>query len=228
MNDKGKIEKYMKVSTIVVITILVVAATLSAMSIGGLQSDPQAWAQTAPTSNANTQAPIVQQGIVTSSEDPLPGHEAHQSATILRLRNDNAVYSGILTFTANKPVEVQILHTNLNNSIRSVPEEFGAFNILPLPTGQSTVTISNVLLAFPGAEDATTFAASIPFSGNAIALHNIGGEPFAATYTITADIVGQAERADDIGQVPSTTTATATETANEDEEGEEEVDSEDN
>ena len=83
-----------------------------------------------------------------------------------------------------------------------------------MPTGQSTVTISNVLLEFPGGEDATTFAGSIPFSGNAIALHNIQGEPFAATYTVTANIVGQAERADDIGQAPST----ATETSNEDDE----------
>ena len=56
---------------------------------------------------------IGQQGVVTSLVDPLPGHEAHQSATILRLRDDNAVYSGALTFTVTKPVEVQVLHRNM-------------------------------------------------------------------------------------------------------------------
>jgi hypothetical protein len=42
-----------------------------------------------------------------------------------------------------------------------------------------------------------------PFSGNAIALHNIEGEPFAATYTVTAGLVGAAKRVDNIGQGPS-------------------------
>jgi hypothetical protein len=37
---------------------------------------------------------IVKQGIATSSPDPLPGHQAHQSITILRLSPDNRVYLG--------------------------------------------------------------------------------------------------------------------------------------
>jgi hypothetical protein len=52
---------------------------------------------------------IVQQGTVTSSPDPLPGHEAHQSVTILKLKGDNTVYEGTLSFIASKPVEVQII-----------------------------------------------------------------------------------------------------------------------
>ena len=45
---------------------------------------------------------------MTSSPDPLPGHEAHQSVTILRLKGDNTIYEGTLSFIASKPVEVQI------------------------------------------------------------------------------------------------------------------------
>lgn len=213
-------EKYIIYGTTLALALLVAPTALSSICTDSLSSDLQVWAQTTP--NIGSQAPIVKQGIVTSSTDPLPGHEAHQSATVLRLRGDNGIYSGILTFTANKPVEVQILHTNLNNSLTSVPEEFGPFSILPLPTGQSSVTISNVIPQFPDAEDATTFAASIPFTGNAIALHNIEGEPFAATYTLTAGLVGQAERADEIGQAPSTGAAAANEEAEEDEENENE------
>ena len=44
---------------------------------------------------------------MTSSPDPLPGHEAHQSVTILRLKGDNTIYEGTLSFIASKPVEVQ-------------------------------------------------------------------------------------------------------------------------
>jgi hypothetical protein len=188
------------------------------------------WAQTPPapttslptiTSNTATQdsaggagaSPqiVVQQGVVTSSTDPLPGHQAHQSATILRLRNDNAVYSGTLTFTSTKPVEVQVLHRNMttttttategtNATAPGIPEEYGALSILQLAGNNGAVSISNIVPQFP--EDATTFAASIPFSGNAVALHNLEGEPFAATYTVTAAVVGAADRADDIGPAP--------------------------
>ena len=38
-----------------------------------------------------------------------------------------------------------------------------------------------------------------------VALHNIEGEPFAATYTVTAGAVGAAERVDSIGQAPPET-----------------------
>ena len=31
-------------------------------------------------------------------------------------------------------------------------------------------------------------SASIPFAGNALALHNIEGEPFAATYTVSGNV----------------------------------------
>jgi hypothetical protein len=55
---------------------------------------------------------------------------------------------------------------------------------LPLPYGQGTVITSNIIPAFED-EDATTFAASIPFIGNVIALHNIECEPFAATYILS-------------------------------------------
>jgi hypothetical protein len=36
------------------------------------------------------------------------GHESHQAAVILPPRNDSAVYSGTVTFTASKPVQVAI------------------------------------------------------------------------------------------------------------------------
>jgi hypothetical protein len=186
-----------------VMTLSIAAGTILLISILFVQQ--QAWAQisNSPTGTLDVgaqQQKVTQQGVATSSPDPLPGHEAHQSATILRLRNDNAVYSGILTFTATKPVEVQVLHRNMTTSNIStgIPEAFGALSQLQIPGG--TITISNIIPQFP--EDSTAFVASLPFSGNAIALHNIEGEPFAATYTVTADVVGAAKRVDDIGPAP--------------------------
>jgi hypothetical protein len=139
---------------------------------------------------------IVKQGIATSSPDPLPGHEAHQSITILRLSPDNTVYSGRVTFTTTQPVEVQILHRSMENTTYDIPDKFGKLNILQLPDNNGQAIITNVVPKFTEGATGTTFAASVPFSGNAVALHNLEGKPFAASYTVTADVLGPAERAD--------------------------------
>jgi hypothetical protein len=73
-------------------------------------------------------------------------------------------------------------------------------NIVPLPGEQGSVVSSLVLPQF--AEGATSFAASLPFAGNGLALHNLEGDEFVATYTVVADQVGPAERADDIVNPP--------------------------
>jgi hypothetical protein len=157
-----------------------------------------------PAEGQQAEGKIIRQGIATSLPDPLPGHEEHQSVVVLRLREDNAVYSGILTFTATKPVEIQVLHRNMtttNTTGLGIAEDFGTLSILPLPGGNGEVTISSLIPDFP--EEATTFSASVPFSGNSIALHNFDGEPFVVTYTVTADLLGPAERADNVSTQPT-------------------------
>jgi hypothetical protein len=175
-----------------------------------------------------TREQIIQQGIVTSTPDPLPGHEAHQSITILRLKEGNPTYQGTLSFIASKPVEVQILHRNMTQSsgnaaavlttaVPTIPKEFGAMSILPLPGGNGQVVSSLVLPQYP--EEATSFSASIPFAGNGLALHNVEGNEFVATYTVVADVVASPQRADDIAIAAPATEA---------DEEEEEEDEEDN
>ena len=156
-------------------------------------------------SSATTQDPqqIVQQGIVTSTPDRLPGHEAHQSITILKLKEGNPTYKGVVSFIASKPVEVQILHRNMTQSngnladaVPTIPKEFGTMSVLPLPGGNGQVVSSLILPTYP--EEATSFSASVPFVGNGLALHNVDGDDFVATYTVVADQLSQAQRADDI------------------------------
>ena len=80
--------------------------------------------------------------------------------------------------------------------IPKISPQFGTMNIIPLPGGNGQVVSSLVLPQY--AEDATSFAASIPFAGNGLALHNVDGDQFVATYTVVADQLGSAQRADDI------------------------------
>jgi hypothetical protein len=181
---------------------IIISAGIFFVALVAITSVSQVTAQeTDVTTNVGGEK-IIQQGIATSSPDPLPGHEAHQSITILRLRDDNSVYSGRITFTTTQPVEVQILHRDMTIAGPGhgpvIPEKFGKLAILDLPGGNGQVTITNVVPKFTEGATGSTFAASVPFSGNAVALHNLEGKPFAATYTATADVLGTATRADDI------------------------------
>src|SRR5918992_2680054 len=163
MKKEGLIKNYtVLLSLIAVLSIIGLVTTLQTIGITTDSLSPlvsQVWAQ-APTGMPNPDGQqIIQQGVSTSSPDPLPGHEAHQSITILRLRNDNAVYSGTLTFTTTAPVEVQVLHRNMTTTeggggaaataTPGIPEEFGTLSMLPLPGGNGIVTISNIIPQFP-------------------------------------------------------------------------------
>jgi hypothetical protein len=198
------------IPVIVIPMILTIGTLLPIQNL--MSTSNQALAQEPNVSADSDGGQIIQQGIATSSPDPLPGHEAHQSITILRLREDNAVYSGRITFTSTQPVEVQILHRDTTHAaatgtLPNIPEKFGQLAIYELPGGNGQVTITNVVPKFTEGAAGSTFAASVPFSGNAVALHNLEGNEFAATYTATADVLGPAERADDIELIEETQNA---------------------
>ncbi len=67
---------------------------------------------------------IAWQGTVSSFKDPLKGHESHQVAVILPPREDQAVYSGVISFIASKPVEVVTLHDYTLGNM-TIPDKFG-------------------------------------------------------------------------------------------------------
>jgi hypothetical protein len=191
---------YSNTTTFIMVSTLLALAVFM-MTLSSFSEDVQ-------IASATTQdnQKIIQQGIVTSTPDPLPGHEAHQSITILRLKEGNPTYEGTLSFTASKPVEVQILHRNMTQSngsttttaaaVPTISPEFGTMSILPLPGGSGQVVSSLVLPQYP--EEATSFSASVPFAGNGLALHNVEGDEFVATYTVVAEQLGSAQRADDV------------------------------
>jgi hypothetical protein len=124
---------------------------------------------------------IVQQGTLSSTQDPLPGHEQHQATIILPPKEDGSIYTGILTFTASKPVEVVVLHAH-NKTAEGPGNEFGSILKAPF-NNNSEVAIT---LIKPDYGDSPAASASIPFAGNALALHTLGGDRFTATYTVTA------------------------------------------
>src|SRR5215207_8312583 len=144
-------------------------------------------ATSAPAPTAATQGPpvnqnFVRQGTVASGQDPLPGHESHELAFVLPPRSDGGVYSGVLTYTASKPVEVMVLHNYDPQNSTAIPEEYGTELTSPLPGGGGNIAIT----LFQPPYDAGINAASVPFAGNGLALHTLEDDPFTATYTVNA------------------------------------------
>src|ERR671910_2453546 len=144
-------------------------------------------ATSAPAPTAATQEPplnqnFVRQGTVASGQDPLPGHESHELAFVLPPRSDGGVYSGVLTYTASKPVEVVVLHNYDPQNTTAIPEEYGTELTSPLPGGGGNIAIT----LFQPPYEAGINSASVPFTGNGLALHTLEDDPFTATYTVNA------------------------------------------
>jgi hypothetical protein len=114
-------------------------------------------------------------GMVSSRLSILPGHENIQSAVVLPPREDGAMYSGMVTFHANRPVDV--ISWNVLDPINvTVSEDFGnRDNVLSM--GGLDLALTEL--------DSSIDSGSIPFTGNALEL--VGDEdPFLVTYSVNA------------------------------------------
>ena len=153
-----------------------------------LQQPQQAIAQGQQEQSAASEK-IVQQGTISSDVDPLKGHEGHQATVILPPRNDSAVYSGTLTFTASKPVQVAIINMyNLDNATAAqIPDKFGQLLNAPAPWNTSA-TVTPLMMNVEYL-DSPTMSKTVPFVGNLVALHTMNGEPFIANYAVVADVL---------------------------------------
>ena len=141
---------------------------------------------------------VVLQGTVASTISPLAGHQKEQVAVVLPLRKDGAVYTGVITFTASKGVQAELWHqlTGINPATTIIPKAFGAIPVSVSPSGKGIISTALV-------PDKAVVSASIPFSGNALALHGSGSSPFIATYSVTA----QTSQAQTMNNITSATSA---------------------
>ena len=145
---------------------------------------------------------IVWQGTVSSFKDPLKGHESHQVAVILPPREDEAVYSGDISFIASKPVEVVTLHDYTLGNM-TIPDKFGVVMKAPTPWREGG-EVATAMMALDYPKNTPTFSANVPFVGNALGLHTTNGDQFVATYTVVAQVL----KANTMNNVDSAVNAT--------------------
>jgi hypothetical protein len=161
--------------------------------------------ETDPTLNAD----FVRQGQISSQLVQLREEEQPQTAIILPIRDDNAIYSGIITYQASRPVNSIVLNLLNPGNTTAIPEQFGDLGDIIRLNGQ-LVSISEIGSGESG---------SMPFTGNAIGfISEEEDEPFIVTYTVT----GVPEHGRIINDITSILGFNATSTDQEEGEGEDE------
>ena len=144
----------------------------------GNASSSSSGAATSANATSAQEPPIGQSFVLTgtksSQESPLPGHTKDQVVGILIPRTDNAVYSGVLTYTASKGANVEVWNDFNPGNSSAIPKTFGSMKT----SEYQGKPVAIVDLSPSGG------SGSVPFSGKAILLH--ATSPFTVTYTVNA------------------------------------------
>ncbi|WP_144734150.1 hypothetical protein [Candidatus Nitrosocosmicus arcticus] len=113
-------------------------------------------------------------GTVSSNPETFHSTGLEQSFFIFPVKNESTTYSGVLTFTSSKPVQIQSINIlTINNSLK-LPVQFGT--LYTFPVNDTAVIPSNLL-------DEPKNTGSVQFSGNGLRI--ITNEPFLVSYSFS-------------------------------------------
>jgi hypothetical protein len=113
-------------------------------------------------------------GTVSSNPETFHNTGLEQSFFILPVKNESTTYTGVLTFTSSKPVQIQSINSlAINNSLK-LPVQFGT--LYTFPVNNTEVIPTNLL-------DEPKNTGSVQFSGNGLRI--ITNEPFLASYSFS-------------------------------------------
>src|ERR687885_1304005 len=111
----------------------------------------------------------------------------HQIVIALPLRQDGKIWTGTATFTASKPIEIEVLH-KYNPKVLPDAKHGGPYHAKWIdgitPIALSTMTMfSNTPV---GVTNSPISTGSFVFTGSVLLFHKTDGQPFTVTYTIDA------------------------------------------
>jgi hypothetical protein len=124
-----------------------------------------------------------------SAADPVAhtGNLPHAVVFALPLRDDGKIYTGRVTFTASKPIEVEVLH--VYNPAIEPDAEHGApptaiLNGTLITYSHLTKIVDNNYVL----GDIPTASGTFEFAGSGLVFHKRSSEPFTVTYTIDVQV----------------------------------------
>ena len=114
------------------------------------------------------------------------GQPLHQIVWALPLREDGKIWSGSVSFTASKPIEVEIIHDYKPQ--QPIDEKHGEpYNFIAPGNRSIAITTLKDIVDVPIEINGTGLSSgSFEFDGSGLVFHKASGEPFTVTYTIDA------------------------------------------
>ena len=114
------------------------------------------------------------------------GQPLHQIVWALPLREDGKIWSGSVSFTASKPIEVEIIHDYKPQ--QPIDEKHGEpYNFIAPGNRSIAITTLKDIVDVPIEINGTGLSTgSFEFAGSALVFHKASGEPFTFTYTVDA------------------------------------------
>ncbi|MDQ3884880.1 MAG: hypothetical protein M3239_05490 [Thermoproteota archaeon] len=111
------------------------------------------------------------------------GNLPHAVVFALAIRNDNQIYAGQVTFTASKPLELEVIHIY---KLSQTPDEAHGTPPTEMING-TTITYSHLTGIVDNniiTGDIPTASGTFQFTGSGLVFHKRSSEPFTVTYTI--------------------------------------------
>src|SRR5690349_19368374 len=134
--DKQKISKF-NIAIAIAAIVGLMAISIPALAINANAQVPGVIPQ---QSNTDEQDTVTIQKTGVSSTDPLPGHSAHQLVMALPPRSDGKIWVGTVTWTANKPEEVVVLH-GFNSTVKPDSEHGSPLTAPIAPEKQVAISL---------------------------------------------------------------------------------------
>jgi hypothetical protein len=167
--------------TIILLAIGIAFSIASAVSAIGMKTQANAQQQ--------NEEIIRMQETTGSSAAPVAhtGNLPHAVVFALPIRDDGKIYTGHVTFTASKPIEVEVIH--IYKPHQPPDEAHGepptaVINGTTITYSHLTGIIDNNIIT----GDVPTASGTFEFTGSGLVFHKRSSEPFTVTYTIDAVI----------------------------------------
>jgi len=166
---------------IIIISFCVIVLNLTVPWIGGQNSSLIDLQKINSVTLQNTSSSMPSSSAKINNQD-IP----HSIVVALPIRSDGKIWVGTATFTASKPIEIEVVHKYLPKIKPDInhgePSNAKWFDGTPIALSTMTM-FSNTPVTIT---DKPYSAGSFNFAGSALLFHKTNGQPFSVTYTLDA------------------------------------------
>src|SRR5215210_5975784 len=170
--------------TIVIITLF--AAAIATSIVAAAASSSTALQNQAIAQQENEVIYRIQEtALSTAAPVAHTGNLPHAVVFAVPVRDDGKIYTGQVTFTASKPIEMEVIHIyrpdQTPDEVHGEPPT-AVINGTTITYSHLTGVVDNNIIT----GDVPTASGTFQFTGSGLVFHKRSSEPFTVTYTIDA------------------------------------------